>query len=579
MKTVAGLAAAAVLLTGAWGAGAQPDAAPPSSPFVLASERGHESPRFAGERTPVGRLLAEAQEAQVRDDRPGRGGPPDRGRISERGEDGREARRGPREAREAMQRVRIRRLAETLDLDGQETEKVVNRIEAHEEKQRELQRELGQARHDLRVALREDADEDTVSEKLDKALELEGKKILHQRDGYREITEDFDVKQQARFYLFMPEFEEDMRRLVERARDLRRREPGFHERLREMDPREQREFFREHGLFPGRRRDEAEAVPDERRRERPETRREDREERPRRENIGEEVRGAVRERLERMVEDMGEEEAERWRGRLEHIFDFVSEEVPEVWQEGIRELRQQWLERRGNNSDEAGGRARRGDARQERSPRMRDGGRERLRELREDWPEMSRSERRELLEQRFQRLDDVTEEDVRRFMREGPDRRFPRTGVEVRVYGYGAPRMERLRELRERWADMSPSERRELLEQRFQRLDDVTEEDVRRFVREGPDRRFPRVGVDVRVPDAPRLSEQDMETLRELREGWADMSRSERRELLEKVAQQLDVTEEDMRQFLREGPDARFPRVGVDVRPRRRERPRERDQE
>ena len=493
MKTVAGLAAAAVLLTGAWSAGAQPETETPSSSFVLISERGHDSPRFTGVNTPAASLLADAQEAQARDGRPGRGGPPDRGRISERREDERASRRGPAEAREAMQRVRIRRLAETMDLEDEETEKLVQRMETHEEKQRELERELGQARRDLRRALREDEDEDTISEKLHEALELEGRKVLHRRDGYRGMTEGFDVEQQARFYLFLPEFEQDMRRLVEHARHLRHMEPGFPEKLREMGPREQREFFREHGLFPGRR-DEVEAAPDARRRERPEARREDREERPRvrREGIGEEEREAVRERLERMVEDMGEEEAERWRERLEHIFDFVSEEVPEAWREGMRELREQWLERRENNSDEAEGRAR----------RFRDGARERLRKLREEW------------------------------------------------------------------RDMSPSERREAIEERFQRHDDMTEEDVRRFMREGPERRF------------PRLSERDMETLRELREGWAGMSRSERRELLEKVAQPLDdVTEADLRRFLREGPDRRFPRVGVDGRPRRTERPRERDRE
>ncbi len=576
MRTVAGLAAAAVLLTGAWSAGAQPETESPSSPFVLASERGHDDPRFAGANTPIMRLLADAQEAQARDGRPGRVGPPGSDRASEREEGERVSRRGPAEAREAMRRVRIDRIARTLGMDEQETEEVVERLEAHEEEHRELQRELWRARRALRQALRDNEDEDAISEKLEEALDLEVQKIRHRGAGYREMTEGFDVKQQARFYLFVPEFEEDMRQLVERARAMRGMDPRVHERLREMGPQEQREFFREHGLYPGRR-DEA---PDERRRERPEARREEREERPR--LRGEEEREALRRRLERMAETMGEEEAERWRERVERMFDFVSEDVPEAWRQRVQELREQWLEGNSNNSDnnsdEAEPRARRGGAQQERPARVRDDGRERLRELREDWPEMSRSERREAMEDRFRRLDDVTEEDVRRFVRRGPDRSFPRVGVEVPVYG--APRMERLRELREDWPDMSPSERREAIEERFQRLDGVTEEDVRRFVRRGPERSFPRVGVDVRVPDAPRLSEQDMETLRELREGWADMSRSERRELLERVAQPLDdVTEEDLRRFLREGPDARFPRVGVDVRPRRMERPREREQE
>ncbi|MFO7774667.1 MAG: hypothetical protein R6W89_02595, partial [Candidatus Hydrogenedentota bacterium] len=491
---------------------------------------------------------------------------------SERGEDERGSRRPPREAREAMQRVRIRRLAETLDLDEQETEKVVQRIEAHEEQYRELQRELGEARHELRRALREDADEDTISEKLDKALELEGKRILHQRDGYREITEDFNVKQQARFYLFMPEFEEDMRRLVERARDLRRMPPAFHEKLKEMDRQERREFFREHELFPGRR-GEGEAAPDERRRERPEARREETEgrSRGRREGIGEEEREAVRERVERMVENMDEVEAEQWRERLERLFEFVSEEVPEAWQEGIRELRERWEERRGDNSEEAEGSARKDDVWEERLPWMGDRRMETVRKLREHWPEMSRSERRELLEERFQRLHDVGEEDVRRFVREGPGRSFPRVGVEGRAQDTPRPRegeMERLRELGEKWGEMSRSERRELLEERFQRLDDVSEEDVRRFVREGPGRSFPRLGVEGRAQDTPRPREGEMERLRELGDKWAEMSPSERRERFEECFQRLDdVSEEDVRRFVREGPDRPSPRGGVDARP------------
>ncbi|MFP4173093.1 MAG: hypothetical protein ACLFV4_09305 [Candidatus Hydrogenedentota bacterium] len=622
MKIVAGLAAAAVLLMGALSAAAQPEPETPSSPFVLASERNDDSPLFAGTNTPIVRLLADTREAEARDDRPDWDDPPESRRDSERGEDERGSRRPPREAREAMQRVRIHRLAETLDLDEQETGKVVQRIEAHEEEYRELQRELGEARHELRRALREDEDEDTVSEMLDKALELEGKKILHQRDGYREITEDFDAKQQARFYLFMPEFEEDMRRLVERARDLRRMPPAFHEKLEKMDPKERREFFREHDLFPGRR-DEGEAAPDERRRDRPEAGREEREEqsRGRREGIGEEEREVVRERLERMVEDLDDVEAEQGRERLERLFEFVGEEVPEVWRESIRKLRERWEERRDVNSEKAEDSARKDDVWEERLPWMRDRGSETVRRLREHSPEMPRSEWRERFEDRVERLDDVSEEDVERlverarelphmsivfhekleemdpkeqreFFREhglfpgrqgegeaGPDERrrerLERRGAnsekaedaarkddvwEKRLPWMGDRRMETVRELQEHWTEMSRSERRERFEDRFERLDEVSEEDMRRFVREGPDRRFPRVGVEVRAQDAPRLREKDMERLRELRDKWADMSRSERRERFEECFERLnEVSEKDVRRFMREGPDRRFP--------------------
>ncbi len=564
MKTLTGLAAAAVLLTGAWGAAAQPDAEIAASPFMLTGERAHSS-IVAAQSAPIVRLLADAHMAQSRDDRPERVSPPAR---RAEGEEERGSRRGPAEAREAMRRVRIDRLKETLGLDDQETEKVVERLEAHEEKHRELERELGRARRALRQALREDEDEETISEKLEGTLDLEVEKIRHRGSGYREMTEDFDVEQQARFYLFIHEFEDDMRHLVERARAMRRMAPDFHERFREMGPQERREFFREHGLFPGLR-DEAESGRrDERRSERPDARREDNGERPRarREAIGEEEREAVRRRLERMAEDMGEEEAERWRERLERMFDFVSEEVPELWRERVEELREQWLERRRGNSNDAEvrPRPRRPGAPEERI-RVRERDDEALRELRalrDGWTDMSRAERREAFRDAMGGLERWTEEAMRRFLREGPQADSLQVDVDVRVYGapvWADPNLAALDELRENWADLSPSERRAAFRDAMGGLDRLTEREMRRFMREGPEPESPRVGT------LRSWADPNLEALEQLRENWADLSPSERRAALRDAMGGLDrLTEREMRRFLREGPEAESPRVRVE---------------
>lgn len=124
-----------------------------------------------------------------------------------------------------VERIMMVRLAQTLDLTVEETQDLGTRVGQC----RSRVYNLKWLRADLRQSLREavEAGEDVeVEEKLEKLLKLDITIAQLIEEMIEDSREDLTVEQAARFYLFIEDFERDLSRMIEKARELTREKAG-----------------------------------------------------------------------------------------------------------------------------------------------------------------------------------------------------------------------------------------------------------------------------------------------------------------------------------------------------------------
>lgn len=143
-------------------------------------------------------------------------------RSTERLEDALFAAGARTEAREVVEIVMIIRLSRELDLSEDETVILVRRMADFRDDLAQMHKEQGKLRKALQEAYFQNADDEALRSKLEKLREQDRRINNIRLDLHEKLSEGYDARVQTRLYLFLQNFEESMRRMVQRVRERSR---------------------------------------------------------------------------------------------------------------------------------------------------------------------------------------------------------------------------------------------------------------------------------------------------------------------------------------------------------------------
>ncbi|MCP4643430.1 MAG: hypothetical protein GY851_23485 [bacterium] len=119
---------------------------------------------------------------------------------------------------ELVEMVMMVRLSNELELSDEETVLLVRRIGEAKKRGAELARERSKVLKDLRSSVqRGDSDED-IEKNLDDLIAVDAKIQSLRFDAFNEAAEDLTVTQRAKLYVFVQEFEANLRKMIAEAR-------------------------------------------------------------------------------------------------------------------------------------------------------------------------------------------------------------------------------------------------------------------------------------------------------------------------------------------------------------------------
>ena len=121
------------------------------------------------------------------------------------------------DARNLVETVMMVRLTETLHLDDEQSVVMVRRLRELKQEMMAMRRARGDLYRDLKNALRDDPDGTAIPVKLDALLEYDRKLETFKQDRLQDLSEGLTTAQRAQLYIFLCEFENDMRHLIHRA--------------------------------------------------------------------------------------------------------------------------------------------------------------------------------------------------------------------------------------------------------------------------------------------------------------------------------------------------------------------------
>lgn len=128
---------------------------------------------------------------------------------------------GKVDARELLEQVMMARLSKELALDEQQSITLVRRFADFREQMREWRIERSKALHELKETIRNAQDEAAVTAQLEALRERDARILQMRSELFEEVSSEFTPWQRAKLYIFLSEFENDMRRMVQKARDHR----------------------------------------------------------------------------------------------------------------------------------------------------------------------------------------------------------------------------------------------------------------------------------------------------------------------------------------------------------------------
>ena len=130
-------------------------------------------------------------------------------------------REGGQDTRKLLEEVLMARLTKELALDETQTVLMVRHLAEYRDAMAAVRRERAQVLRSLRQAVRESKDEKSIAGLMAELATLD-QKALELRTGILDVDGvPLTTWQKARLYLFINEFEADMRRLLNRAQERR----------------------------------------------------------------------------------------------------------------------------------------------------------------------------------------------------------------------------------------------------------------------------------------------------------------------------------------------------------------------
>lgn len=121
--------------------------------------------------------------------------------------------------RELLEQVMIARMSRELALDDEQTVLLVRRFSEFREQIRERQRRRAEMARDLHDELRKSKDNADIQAKLEVLMAFDAETEQLRRGVFDAAGADLTPWQRARLYLFVGEFESEMRNLLQQARE------------------------------------------------------------------------------------------------------------------------------------------------------------------------------------------------------------------------------------------------------------------------------------------------------------------------------------------------------------------------
>lgn len=132
---------------------------------------------------------------------------------------GGEGRNQEEDTRNLVETVMMVRLTEELQLDDEQTVIMVRRLRQLKDEVVALKKARGELYRQLKDAVRDHAPDADIQARLQALLEHDRKLETFKQDKALELGEGLATRQQAQLYIFLSEFENDMRHLIHRAQD------------------------------------------------------------------------------------------------------------------------------------------------------------------------------------------------------------------------------------------------------------------------------------------------------------------------------------------------------------------------
>ncbi len=123
-----------------------------------------------------------------------------------------------KDPREVIEKVRIYKLTEALDLTEEQTMKLFPRLRDFRKREREFQRQRVATIDKLRDLIKTNAEEKEIVKVLDKLHEMQKNRLALQIKEMENIKELLTPVQQAKFLIFEEDFEREIRELIREVR-------------------------------------------------------------------------------------------------------------------------------------------------------------------------------------------------------------------------------------------------------------------------------------------------------------------------------------------------------------------------
>lgn len=128
---------------------------------------------------------------------------------------------GSVDSRKLLEEVLMARLTRELSLNEEQSVLMVRHLAEFREKMADIRRERMALARNLRLALRDNKDDETVGKLLEEVVACEEKATAERRKFVNFEEFKLSTSQKARLYLFIVDFEGDMRRLLKQAQERR----------------------------------------------------------------------------------------------------------------------------------------------------------------------------------------------------------------------------------------------------------------------------------------------------------------------------------------------------------------------
>ncbi len=152
--------------------------------------------------------------------------PPD-GPPGERGKRWRGEKTLDADTRALLEEVMIARMSQELALDDEQTVLMVRRFSQFRDQMRELRKQRAVLAKEMQALTRQDQGGNEMDGKLKTLIDIDEKIFQARLDAFHAVSADLTGWQRAKLYLFIAEFENEVRGLMQKARDQKRMRNGL----------------------------------------------------------------------------------------------------------------------------------------------------------------------------------------------------------------------------------------------------------------------------------------------------------------------------------------------------------------